>query len=101
MDGILLELALGAAAGLLAGATIAWWVRSRQADMTAERDRLIEQKAGNISGTVLGIAALIIAGHGMFQDVNSVLMAHLILLAVIISQVCEDALRLYYYRRGF
>ena len=48
MDGILLELALGGAAGLLAGATVAWWLRSRQAEReyeTAEQNwqRKVEQ----------------------------------------------------------
>ncbi len=66
-----------------------------------ERDRLILQRAGNISGSVLGVAVIIIAGAGMFQKYSSVLMAHMLLLALIISQITEDALRLYYYRRGF
>lgn len=66
-----------------------------------ERDRLYAVKAGNISGWVLGIGVLTIAAHTFIQDMNSLLVANLLLFMVFISQIASYALKLFYYRRGF
>jgi len=58
-------------------------------------------KAGNISGWVLGIGVLMIAAHTFIQDLNAVWVANLLLFAVFVSQVVSYALQIFYYRRGY
>jgi len=66
-----------------------------------ERDRTIGHKAGNLAGWVLGICIVMIGAFAMFQDVSSVLIANLLLLALVFSQCADYALSLFYYRRGW
>ena len=68
---------------------------------TDERDRLFSTKAGNISGWVLGIGVLIIAGHTFMKEPDAIWVANLLLFAVFVSQVVSYALQIFYYRRGY
>lgn len=74
----------------------------KAADQAAdERDRIINSKAGNVAGWVLGICVVLIGGFAMFRDVSSVLIANLLLLALVLTQCVDYALALFYYRRGW
>jgi len=66
-----------------------------------ERDQLINCKAGNFSGWVLGILVVMVGGYAMVQDVSSVLIANLLLLALVLSQCVDYAAALFFYRRGW
>jgi len=68
---------------------------------TDERDRLYSMKAGNISGWVLGIGVLIIAGHTFMKEPDAIWVANLLLFVVYVSQVVSYALQIFYYRRGY
>ncbi len=68
---------------------------------TDERDRLFSMKAGNISGWVLGIGVLMIAGHTFMKEPDAIWVANLLLFAVFVSQVVSYALQIFYYRRGY
>ena len=68
---------------------------------TDERDRLFSMKAGNISGWVLGIGVLIIAGHTFMKEPDAIWVANLLLFVVFVSQVVSYALQIFYYRRGY
>jgi hypothetical protein len=75
---------------------------TKTADQAAdERDKLINNKAGNISGWILGICVVMIGAHAMMNDVSSVLIANLLLLSLVMSQCADYALALFYYRRGW
>jgi len=64
-----------------------------------ERDRLIEWRAGSNSGWVL--AAGVVAGiAALAVSVESVWVAHLLLLSLLVSELLKSALQLLYYRRG-
>lgn len=65
-----------------------------------ERDKLINAKAGNIAGWVLGICVFMISAHAMLQDLTSVQIANLLLLSLVLSQCADYAMALFYYRRG-
>lgn len=74
----------------------------KEADQPAdERDKLFAQKSGNISGWILGVGVLTIAVHSVMDEMSSLLIAHLLLLAVVISHLADNVLQLFYYRRGY
>lgn len=68
---------------------------------TDERDNLFSMKAGNISGWVLGIGVLIVAGHTFITEPDAIWVANLLLFVVFVSQVVSYALQIFYYRRGY
>lgn len=68
---------------------------------TDERDHLFSMKAGNISGWVLGIGVLIVAGHTFITEPDAIWVANLLLFVVFVSQVVSYALQIFYYRRGY
>lgn len=75
---------------------------SRSADQSAdERDKSIASKAGNISGWVLSFLVVTVGGYALFIDVSSVVIANWLLLSLVLSQIAEYALTLFYYRRGW
>ena len=75
---------------------------SKTADQPAdEREKLINSKAGDISGWVLGVCVVTIGAYAMLNDVSSVLIANLLLLSLVLSQCADYALALFYYRRGW
>jgi len=66
-----------------------------------ERDRMISANAGNISGWVLGFAVFVSAGYIFIHDLNALWSANLLMLALVISQLSDYAMQLFYYRRGY
>lgn len=64
-----------------------------------ERDRLIGWRAESNSGWILA-AGVILAILGMIASYDDVIIAHLLLLALLSSQVTAFVLQLVYYRRG-
>ena len=64
-----------------------------------ERDRLIEWRAESNSSWLLAVGILT-AVTGMIFAIDSVWIAHLLLLTLFLSEVLSLALRLMYYRRG-
>lgn len=64
-----------------------------------ERDRLIGWRAESNSGWVLAVGVLG-AVTGMLFSIESVWLAHLLLLSLFASEVLGLALRIVYYRRG-
>lgn len=64
-----------------------------------ERDVRVAQRAGNVAGYVLGAAVL----SGMFGYTihgNGNLLFHVLVVGLILSQVSEYGLSLWFYRRG-
>lgn len=64
-----------------------------------ERDRMVVWRAGNLSGVLLGALCLLsICAYAVIQSGH--MMFHLIIAAMVISQLAEYALTIWYYRRG-
>ena len=73
---------------------------SDEADMPAdEREDIAIQKAGNISGIVLAFGAIAGAIHFYEYD-DGRLMFHIVVGSLMISQIVEYALQIWYFRRG-
>lgn len=66
-----------------------------------ERDKLISLKAEMPGGLVLGFGVVTLSLYLMFNDVQSVIIANLLLLLVVVSQVVTYLLQIFWYRRGF
>lgn len=65
-----------------------------------ERDRLVVWRAGNLSGLLLGVFCFTsIIAYAVLQSGN--IMFHTIVAGLVISQLAEYALTIWYYRRGF
>lgn len=64
-----------------------------------ERDRLIEWRAESGASWILGVGILA-AIAGLIVSVDSVWIAHVLLLAMLVSEVAKLILQLVYYRRG-
>ncbi len=64
-----------------------------------ERDRLIEWRAESNSSWILG-AGVITAVTGLVMQVGGVWVAHLLMLALLASEVAKLVFQLVYYRRG-
>lgn len=64
-----------------------------------ERDRLIVLRAESNSGWILTTGVLA-AVTGMIFSIESVWIAHLLLMSLVLSEVTGFVLRLVYYRRG-
>ena len=65
-----------------------------------ERDELIKLKASHIASFVFGIGALGAAHLWMIDDVTPLIMANAILFSLVVSEVVQCVLQLYYYRAG-
>lgn len=65
-----------------------------------ERDRLISQKAGNITGYMLAIGVVMIAIYAMMNDVSAMFMVHALVLLLIAVEILANALQILSYRRG-
>lgn len=64
-----------------------------------ERDRLVVWRAGNLSGVLLGaLCMLSIFIYAVLE--NGHLLFHTLVAALVISQIAEYALTIWYYRRG-
>lgn len=64
-----------------------------------ERDRLVVWRAGNLSGVLLGaLCMLSIVSYAVFE--NGHLLFHALVAGLVISQIAEYALTIWYYRRG-
>jgi hypothetical protein len=64
-----------------------------------ERDRLIGWRAESRSGWILA-TGVILSIMGMIASYDDVVIAHLLLLSLLVSQVTAFVLQLVYYRRG-
>ena len=69
-------------------------------DSEDERDKLVGLKAESNSSWLLGVGVLLAIGH-MVVSTDSVLTAHILMLALFASEILKCALQVFYYRRGF
>ena len=74
-------------------------VATHSPEPTDERDRLIGWRAESNSSWILGIGVLT-AVTGLVFSIENVLVAHLLLVSLFLSEVVKYALQLVYYRRG-
>lgn len=74
-------------------------VVAHRPDGPDERDRLIGWRAESNSGWILA-AGVILAIMGMIASYDDVLIAHLLLLSLLASQITAFVLQIVYYRRG-
>lgn len=65
-----------------------------------ERDRQIEWRAEAQSGWILA-SGVVLAIMGMIASYGNVVIAHLLLLSLLVSEIVRFVLQLVYYRRGF
>jgi hypothetical protein len=72
---------------------------TRRPEGRDERDRLIGWKAESRSGWILA-AGVILAIMGMIASYDEVVIAHLLLLSLLVSQATAFVLQLVSYRRG-
>ncbi|MEM7764163.1 MAG: hypothetical protein AAF290_08775 [Pseudomonadota bacterium] len=68
-------------------------------DFSDERDRLIAWRAEALSSWVMSIGILS-AISAMIVGVETVLVAHLLLLSLLLSEILANGLRILFYRRG-
>ncbi|MEM9571991.1 MAG: hypothetical protein AAF996_11030 [Pseudomonadota bacterium] len=64
-----------------------------------ERDRLVVWRAGNLSGALLGVICML----GLFAfaiEGSGNLLFHIIVAGMVVSQIAEYALTIWYYQRG-
>jgi len=64
-----------------------------------ERDKLVFDKAGNWSGWVLGGGAVAGLWHFIVNNDGNLLF-HIVLVSLIIAQIADYALQLWFYRKG-
>lgn len=72
---------------------------TRRADPSDERDRLIGWRAEANASWIVGVGVLT-GITGMVLAYENVLVAHVLLLSMFLSEVVKYALQLVYYRRG-
>ncbi|MEO1322425.1 MAG: hypothetical protein AAFV59_05400 [Pseudomonadota bacterium] len=64
-----------------------------------ERDRIVVRRAGNLSGALLGVCCILsIIAYAVIQHGN--MLFHAIVFGLVLSQVAEYALTIWFYRRG-
>lgn len=64
-----------------------------------ERDRLVVWRAGNLSGLLLGVVCMLsLFAFAVFENGN--LLFHMIVAGMVLSQLAEYVLIIWYYRRG-
>jgi hypothetical protein len=71
----------------------------KRPDGPDERDRLIGWRAESNSGWILA-AGVVLAIMGMIASYDDVVIAHMLLLSLLCSQLTAFVLQLVYYRRG-
>jgi hypothetical protein len=65
-----------------------------------ERERLVQQRAGNWSGLFLATGAVLSLGHFMvYSDGN--MLFHLVMASLIVAQIAEYAFQIFLVRRSF
>ena len=62
-----------------------------------ERDLLIRARSGDISGNVLGVGVVIASGQ-IFYGGTAIEIVHWVLLALVASEIVNNALKIAYYR---
>lgn len=67
---------------------------------TDERERLVQQRAGNWSGLVLATCAVLSLGHFMVNADGNMLF-HLVMASLIVAQIAEYAFQIVFVRRSF
>jgi hypothetical protein len=65
-----------------------------------ERDAHINRKAGNLSGWVLAIGVFHVWAVASLFDIPSIILANILLLILVLTQIVNDLLRLLFYSRG-
>ena len=65
-----------------------------------ERERGIFNRAGNLSGYILGFGAIAGLLHFLFIA-NGNLLFYIIFASLLLAQIAEYALQIFYYRRGY
>ena len=65
-----------------------------------ERDTQINRKAGNLSGWVLAIGVFHVWAVASLFDIPSIILANILLLILVLTQIVNDLLRLLFYSRG-
>lgn len=83
------------------GQTVLALSSRREANAPAdERERLVQQRAGNWSGLVLATGAVLSLGHFMVRADGNMLF-HLVMASLIVAQIAEYAFRIFLVRRSF
>ena len=76
-------------------------VNPKEADQRSdERDRQINRKAGNVAGWVLAIGVFHVWAVASLFDIPSIILANVLLLIMVLTQIVNDLLRLLFYSRG-
>jgi hypothetical protein len=65
-----------------------------------ERERLVQQRAGNWSGLVLATGAVLSLGHFMVRGDGNMLF-HLVMASLIVAQIADYAFQIVLVRRSF
>ena len=65
-----------------------------------ERERIVQQRAGNWSGLVLAAGAVFSLGHFMVYS-DGIMLFHLVMASLIVSQIAEYAFQIVLVRRSF
>lgn len=65
-----------------------------------ERERLVQQRAGNWSGIVLAICAVSSLGHFMIHSDGNMLF-HLVMASLIVAQIADYSIQIVLVRRSF
>ena len=69
-------------------------------EQTDERDRLIELKATRMKSVMLGVG-VVLSMVAIFKFGNDHLTLHLLLLVLVIAEITEKTVQVFFYRRGF
>ncbi|QTH63095.1 hypothetical protein J1N51_10105 [Psychrosphaera ytuae] len=65
-----------------------------------ERERTIFNKAGNLSGYILGFGAVAGLFHFLFKGDGNLLF-YIVFASLLVAQIADYALQIFFYRRGF
>lgn len=98
-QGLMIATVVGVVFLAVAGSIVVALSNPKRADEHDERDKSIARRAGSISGIVLGAGVFIPLVLAM-ADAESFWIAQAILAALVVSQIAEDSIRIYFYRRG-
>lgn len=87
--------------GAIVGNTLAALTNPGEANAPEdERDKLVLSRAGNLSGLILAFGAVTGLWHFLAQrDAN--MLFHIVTASLVISQIAEYALTIFYYRRSW
>ena len=88
-------------AGAIVGQIVLALSLRKEANAPAdERERLVQQRAGNWSGLVLATGAVLSLGHFMVHADGNMLF-HLVMASLIVAQIAEYAFQIVLVRRSF